>query len=46
MFFITLIIVLLKEKACHFYMFMLFIWVGKESLAFSVCTAAGQNSLF
>lgn len=47
--FITLIIVLLKEKkACHFYMFMLFVFVEGEvemkSLAFSVCTAAGQNS--
>lgn len=25
-------------------MFMLFLWGGKESLAFSVCTAAGRNS--
>lgn len=29
--FITLFIVLLKKKACHFYMFMLF-WVGKQAL--------------
>lgn len=51
--FITLIIVLLKEKKKSlpfFYMLMLFIfyffWAGTESLAFSVCTAAGQNSPF
>lgn len=44
--FITLIIVLLKEKSLPFlYVYALF-WVGKESLAFSVCTAAGQNSSF
>lgn len=30
--FITLIIVLLKEKACHFYMFMLFFGLEKKAL--------------